>query len=113
MSLGPVQPPQLHFQSSTYLLLTLSSPVSVFTDALVLSPSSQLLTSPVPVTYISPVGELPDEHIVSVENVRSGSQDWARIEKDVLDGLKGLKGVRAVKVMDPPSQRFKKSTQEL
>ena len=59
---------------------------------------------------MSPVGELPDEHLFSVE-VPSGSAEWERIKDEVVKAVEaaapGRKGGR-VEVMGEKKQRVKR-----
>lgn len=96
-------PPKLTFDSHTYLSVLLSTPPPTSLT----QPQTPILTSPVPISYVSPVGALSDEHLFAVD-LPAGGQAWKDVERDVLRALKEQEGVRKVKVLDPPKQRVKR-----
>lgn len=106
-SSAPAPPPQLAFGQNTYLSVALS-PGSPSSSALTKRDGPPVLTSPVPVSYVAPVGALAEEHIFAVAGVAQGSAAWGAVEHEVLAALKGVDGVRRVSVLDPPKQRVKR-----
>jgi hypothetical protein len=104
---APAPPPQLSFGQNTYLSVGLSLDAPS-TSGLTRRDGPPILTDPVPVSYVAPVGALADEHIYQVVGLDQASPRWAEVEKDVLAALKGVDGIKRVSVMDPPKQRFKR-----
>ena len=106
-SAAPAPPPQLSFGQNTYISVSLS-PHSPSSLGLTRRDGPPILTDPVPVSYVAPVGALADEHIYQVAGLDQAGARWAEIEKDVLAALKGVEGVKRVSVMDAPRLRVKR-----
>lgn len=92
----------LDHAANVYLTVT----VAPATPALA-SPAQALAVHPA-VSYVGPVGALPDVVLLSVPRAR-----WDDVREGVLSAVKGVQGVRRVDVEDPPRMRAKRGIDEL
>lgn len=107
-SCANMTPPKLDYASSTYLTISTkiapesilpspSSPSSYSHSSQGSSQSSELNTT---LSYVGPVGQLPNEYIYELPGVPS-SNPPAREVQDVKKWLQEKEGVKAVEVMVP------------
>jgi hypothetical protein len=95
------QPPNLQFNAHSYLTVTTLNPPPP-------SLLQQRSSNPIPLSYVSTVGSLPDEHIYQIDNTPRGSEQYEQIKADVIRTLQGTEGVKGVKMMEEPKMRVKR-----
>lgn len=96
----PNPPAQLSHATHSYFAVSTVptfSPPPTF-----LSPRSSL-----PVSYVSPVGELEGEHLYSVA-VSSEDPEYGRVRDEVVAALQAMDGATTVRVMEKPKMRSKR-----
>ncbi|KAG7531972.1 hypothetical protein FFLO_03979 [Filobasidium floriforme] len=110
-------PPALSYSTHAYLTITLKPNTPLFDNPQTLgtpdSPSPSLVKSlPVPLVYVSQVGELVDSHIYQVD---ASKEVFKEVKEQVLESLRELKGegVLKVDVMEEPKMRIKRGGEEL
>ncbi len=111
------RPAALDFAHSTYLSITFpassrffSAPGSLHLPDVGASPAAPDTASSPGLTYVSPVGELPDAHIYAVQGVAGG--EWERVREQVLRSVKRVDGVGRVEELKP-KMRAKRGMDEL
>ena len=118
-------PPILSHTDHTYLTLTLSPHSTLYTSPQLLSTfplsfhpstsssssSSASLASPINLTYISPIGELPDSHIFQID--RPGKTEFEKVKDQILGVLREHEGVLGVEVLGAGRMRSKRGGGEL
>ena len=95
MAASPRKPPNLD-HALAYLIVT-----SNHNPTTIPLPSSQSLT------YVAPVGELPNTHIYAVHDA-AGPIKRDAIGTDILSFAKRVEGIKGVEIMQQPKQRAKR-----
>jgi hypothetical protein len=91
----------LNYAANTYIAVSLSA------GSVYLHNPARLASVHPSITYVGPVGELPDVQLVSV-----AKDDWDKVNEEVLGSLTGCDGVGRVDVQ-APRQRVKRGGDEL